>query len=96
MRVTLCVWSYCAQSDILLTWQVEEQEMAEESEIPELYPAKKHIKSAVLDRFGCLKRDLVDDGYPTCKVAAKGSNMSNMSQHRQDNHQSLLYVSKSR
>lgn len=103
MRVTLCARTYCAQSVILLTWQVEEKEKAEESGIPELYPAKKHIKSAVIDKFGYLKRDQVvvlHDGYPICtayrwKFAAKGSNMSNMSRHRQDNHQSLCAPIKS-
>lgn len=104
MRVTLCVRTYCAQYVILLAWQVEEQEKAEESGIPELYPAKKHIKSAVIDKFGYRKRDqavVLHDGYPICKacrrkIAAKGSNMSNMSRHCQDNHQSLCAPVKSR
>ncbi len=71
--------------------------MAEGTDIPELYPTKEHIMLAVCDHFGFLKNDqgvVVSNGYfisRAChqKVAAKGSNMSNLSQHRLENHSSL-------
>lgn len=71
--------------------------MAEGSEIFELCPPKKHIKSVMWDHFGNLKIDqgvVVDDEYPICKacrhkVSVKASNTSNTYKHLRDNLQCL-------
>lgn len=71
--------------------------MAEAPSSETLFPPKKRLKSAVWDYFGYTKNDqgiIEDDGSPICKtcrkkVAAKGSNTSNLMQHLRDNHPDL-------
>ncbi len=62
-----------------------------------LFPPKKRLKSAVWDYFGYTKNDqdiIEDDLSPICKtcrkkVAAKGSNTSNLTQHLRHHHPAL-------
>ena len=60
----------------------------------ELFPPKKHLKSAGWDLFGYQKNDqgvIVEDGLPKCKtchrkVTVKSGKTSNMFHHLRDNH----------
>ena len=55
------------------------------------------LKSSVWEHFGYTKNDqgiVQEDGYPICKacrkkVAAKGSNTSNLLQHLRDHHPAI-------